>query len=140
MIEHGKVKQSCDLLMPTSSASQLSEAVTAITAFSNPVNLETIKSGGNECYVYGTWSPDFVRTVLQRDIIKCVYGNPQTFLPFRISSELNYLPLCPSCHAYFNHASNSGLVILLCDLGLFIQYAGNDHIPRISQPSKRSHD
>lgn len=81
MIEHGKVKQSCDLLMPTSSASQLSEAVTAVTAFINPVNLETIKSGGNECYVCGTRSPDFVRTVSQRDIMKCVYGNPQTFYP-----------------------------------------------------------
>lgn len=58
-------------------------------------------------------------------------------LPFQINdSELNGVPLCPTCHMYFDRASDPGLVILPYDLEFFISYEERDRINRAS-PSQR---
>lgn len=121
--------------MPTSSASHLSGAVTAVSAFSNPVKLEAVRACGKKCYVCETRSPDFAHMVSQRDNQVRVWQSAN-LLPFRINSELNCVPLCPTCHMYFGRASDPGLVILPYDLEFFISYEERDRINRAS-PSQR---
>lgn len=123
--------------MPTSSASQDSEAVTAVTAFSNPVKLEAIRACGKKCYVCETRSPDFAHMVSQRDNQVRLW-QAANLLPFRINSELNCLPICPTCHMFFDRASDPGLVILPYDLEFFISYEERDRISRASPSQRRT--
>lgn len=56
-------------------------------------------------------------------------------LPFQINdSELNGVPLCPTCHMYFVRASDPGLVILPYDLEFFIPYEERNRINRAPPP------
>lgn len=89
-----------------------------------------------ECQICETQSPYFAHMVSQRDNQVRVWQSAN-LLPLRINSELNCVPLCPTCHMYFDCELDPGIVILPYDLDFFISYEEHDCMDRAC-PNHRS--
>ncbi|KAB8227564.1 uncharacterized protein BDW43DRAFT_242985 [Aspergillus alliaceus] len=103
----------------TSRASSLKSS-----AFSESTKLRVRQIDGDECWACGT-EPPHICHVAQEDRQASLWVE-LGLIDFPLTSVLNAIPLCPSCHDQFDCLNDPGFVFIPKDLQFFIEYELKD--------------
>lgn len=90
-------------------------------AFSEGTKLQVRNLAGDECWACGTISPHICHVFAQEDQQAAIWSD-LGLLDFPLSSPVNGIPLCPTCHGQFDNHLHPGLILIPTDLQFFIDY------------------
>ncbi|KAJ5907766.1 hypothetical protein N7495_000448 [Penicillium taxi] len=113
-------------------------------SFSSAVQMETVRMEGPSCWVCGTTQPEIAQVVGKADTQnrlnmaeKMLDWLKAGLINFRLTSQENAIPLCPSCHWQYDCEGDPGLVIIPVDLQYFVDFEIDDQKKRTSMTGRQ---
>jgi len=94
-------------------------------AFSNSTKLRVKQIAGDECWACGNKPAQICHVIAKEDEQACFWAE-LGLINFSLTSVMNAIPLCPTCHCQFDLAIDPGFIFIPMDLQYFIQFELKD--------------